>query len=98
MSYKDIAVCCERIGHEGTIHNAVTPFFYIIQSVWKYKHPEAADRQAIRIRKEKKEKKINKFQNFEQHDTDYDFIVLNLMRKKMGISELSVEEYQNLNR
>lgn len=98
LSYKDIAVCCERIGHEGTIHNAVTPFFYIIQSVWKYKHPEAADRQAIRIRKEKKEKKINKFQNFEQHDTDYDFIVLNLMRKKMGISELSVEEYQNLNR
>lgn len=98
LSYKDIAVCCERIGHEGTIHNAVTPFFYIIQSVWKYKHPEAADRQAIRIRKEKKEKKINKFQNFEQHDTDYDFIVLNLMRKKMGISELSVEEYQNLKR
>lgn len=40
MSYKDIVVICERMQHQGTIQHARKPFFYIMKTVWTYKHPE----------------------------------------------------------
>lgn len=37
-SYKDIAVICQRIASKGTILHAQKPFFYIMQTIWNYKH------------------------------------------------------------
>lgn len=70
LTYKDIVVICERITHQGTIRGAEKPFFYVLQSVWKYRHPDAAADQADRIQEQKKV--TNKFNNFDQRKYDFD--------------------------
>ena len=50
LTYKDIAVICERMAHQGTLQEATTPFYYVLQTVWKYRHPEAAVSLANRIK------------------------------------------------
>ena len=93
LTYKDIAVICERMAHQGTIQEATTPFYYVLQTVWKYRHPEAAEAQADRI---KEEKSANRFDNFESHTYDFDFgkfMEINAMREIIGQPPLSKEEY-----
>ena len=93
LTYKDIAVICERMDHQGTIQEATTPFYYVLQTVWKYRHPEAAEAQADRI---KEEKSANRFDNFESHTYDFDFgkfMEINAMREIIGQPPLSKEEY-----
>lgn len=95
LTYKDIAVICERMAHQGTIQEATTPFYYVLQTVWKYRHPEAAEAQADRI---KEEKPANKFNNFESHTYDFDFgkfMEINAMREIIGQPPLSKEEYMD---
>ena len=93
LTYKDIAVICERMDHQGTIQEATTPFYYVLQTVWKYRHPEAEEAQADRI---KEEKSANRFDNFESHTYDFDFgkfMEINAMREIIGQPPLSKEEY-----
>ena len=95
LTYKDIAVICERMAHQGTIQEATTPFYYVLQTVWKYRHPEAAEAQADRI---KEEKPANKFNNFESHTYDFDFgkfMEINAMREIIGQPPLSKEVYMD---
>lgn len=95
LTYKDIAVICERMAHQGTIQEATTPFYYVLQTVWKYRHPEAAEAQADRI---KEEKSANRFDNFESHTYDFDFgkfMEINAMREIIGQPPLSKEEYMD---
>lgn len=95
LTYKDIAVICERMAHQGTIQEATTPFYYVLQTVWKYRHPEAAEAQADRI---KEEKSANRFNNFESHTYDFDFgkfMEINAMREIIGQPPLSKEEYMD---
>lgn len=95
LTYKDIAVICERMAHQGTIQEATTPFYYVLQTVWKYRHPEASEAQADRI---KEEKPANKFNNFESHTYDFDFgkfMEINAMREIIGQPPLSKEEYMD---
>lgn len=95
LTYKDIAVICERMAHQGTIQEATTPFYYVLQTVWKYRHPEAAEAQADRI---KEEKSANRFNNFESHTYDFDFgkfMEINAMREIIGQPLLSKEEYMD---
>lgn len=95
LTYKDIAVICERMAHQGTIQEATTPFYYVLQIVWKYRHPEAAEAQADRI---KEEKSANRFDNFESHTYDFDFgkfMEINAMREIIGQPPLSKEEYMD---
>lgn len=82
MSYKDIVVICERMGRKGTILHAKKPFFYVVQCVWKYKHPDDAAAQAMRIQKERGKKQSNSFCDFKQkNNTDiYKLIKINSMR------------------
>ena len=92
LTYKDIAVICERMAHQGTIQEATTPFYYVLQTVWKYRHPEAAEAQADRI---KEEKSANRFNNFESHTYDFDFwkfMEINAMREIIRQPPLSKEE------
>ena len=63
-SYKDIAVICKRIEAKRTIFHADKPFFYVMQSVWNYKHPNFKEKSA--------EKAKNCFEHLEQR-TDVDF-------------------------
>ena len=95
LTYKDIAVICERMAHQGTLQEATTPFYYVLQTVWKYRHPEAAEAQADRI---KEEKSANRFDNFESHTYDFDFgkfMEINAMREIIGQPPLSKEEYMD---
>ena len=95
LTYKDIAVICERMAHQGTIQEATTPFYYVLQTVWKYHHPEAAEAQADRI---KEEKSANRFNNFESHTYDFDFwkfMEINAMREIIRQPPLSKEEYMD---
>ncbi len=95
LTYKDIAVICERMAHQGTIQEATTPFYYVLQTVWKYRHPEAAEAQVDRI---KEEKPANRFNNFESRIYDFDFgkfMETNAVRKIMGQPPLSQEEFIN---
>ena len=99
LTYKDIAVICERMAHQGTLQEATTPFYYVLQTVWKYRHPEAAEAQADRI---KEEKSANRFDNFESHieshTYDFDFgkfVEINAMREIIGQPPLSKEEYMD---
>lgn len=95
LTYKDIAVICERIAHQGTIQEATMPFYYVLQTVWKYRHPEAAEAQADRI---KEEKSANRFNNFESHTYDFDFgkfMEINAMREIIRQPPLSKEEYMD---
>lgn len=95
LTYKDIAVICERMAHQGTIQEATTPFYYVLQTVWKYRHPEAAEAQADRI---KEEKSANRFNNFESHTYDFDFwkfMEINAMREIIRQPPLSKEEYMD---
>lgn len=94
LTYKDIVVICERITHQGTIRGAEKPFFYVLQSVWKYRHPDAAADQA------QEEKKVtNKFNNFPQRKYDFDtfgkLLEINSMRNIAGLPPLSKEEYMD---
>lgn len=95
LTYKDIAVICERMAHQRTIQEATTPFYYVLQTVWKYRHPEAAEAQVDRI---KEEKSANRFNNFESHTYDFDFgkfMEINAMREIIGQPPLSKEEYMD---
>ena len=95
LTYKDLVVLCERMAHQGTIRGAETPFYYVLQTVWKYTHPDAAEAQADRI---KSEKHVNGFNNFESHTYDFDigkFMEINAIRKITGQSPLSQEEFIN---
>lgn len=95
LVYKDIVVICERMAHQGTIQGAEIPFYYVLQTVWKYRHPEVAKAQADRI---KSEKHVNGFNNFESHTYDFDigkFMEINAIRKITGQSPLSQEEFIN---
>lgn len=95
LTYKDLVVLCERMAHQGTIRGVETPFYYVLQTVWKYTHPDAAEAQADRI---KSEKHVNGFNNFESHTYDFDigkFMEINAIRKITGQSPLSQEEFIN---
>ena len=83
------------MAHQGTIQEATTPFYYVLQTVWKYRHPEAAEAQADRI---KGEKPVNRFNNFESRTYDFDigkFLETNAVRRIMGEQPLSKEEFIN---
>ena len=95
LTYKDVVIICERMAHQGTIQDATKPFYYVLQVVWKYRHPEAAEAQADRI---KEEKSANRFDNFESHTYDFDFgkfMEINAMREIIGQPPLSKEEYMD---
>lgn len=85
LTYKDIVVICERIAHQGTIQKAEKTFFYIIQVVWKYKHPDASDAQAERLTQ-----KTNSFFDFDTHKQDID---LDELAHKKLLSRLN-QNYQ----
>ncbi len=98
LTYKDIVIICERMAHQGTIQDAEIPFYYVLQVVWKYRHPDAAEAQANRI-KEDKDKPANRFNNFESRTYDFDFgkfIEINAMRKITGQPLLSKDEYMDM--
>lgn len=95
LTYKDVVIICERMAHQGTIQDATKPFYYVLQVVWKYRHPDAAKAQVDRI---KEEKPANKFNNFESHTYDFDFgkfMEINAMREIIGQPPLSKEEYMD---
>ena len=97
LTYKDLAVICERMAHQGTIQKSEKPFFYIIQAVWKYRHPDAAADQAGRIKEEKAV--VNGFKNFESRTYDFDFgrfMEINSMREITGQPPLTQEEFKKL--
>ena len=97
LVYKDIVVICERMAHQGTIQGAEIPFYYVLQTVWKYRHPEVAKAQADRIKEEKAIS--NGFNNFESHTYDFDFgrfVEVNAMRQIMGQPLLTQEEFKKL--
>ena len=97
LVYKDIVVICERMTHQGTIQGAEIPFYYVLQTVWKYRHPEVAKAQADRIKEEKAIS--NGFNNFESHTYDFDFgrfVEVNAMRQIMGQPLLTQEEFKKL--
>lgn len=100
LTYKDIVILCERMGHQGTIKEAKKPFFYIMQSAWKYKHPDAAEAQTERFHAEKAvEKSKNGFHNFEQRTYDFDFgkfMEVNSMREITGQPQLTKEEFEKM--
>lgn len=98
LTYKDIVILCERMEHKGTLQRAVKPFFYVVQTVWKYSHADAAKAQEERIRKEKAEQSNwkNGFHHYEQRDLDYDLITVNAIRRIAGLPELTAEEYQQV--
>lgn len=100
LTYKDIVIICERMAHQGTIQEAEKPFFYIVQSVWKYKHPDAAMAQEERLHADKAvEKSNNSFCNFEQRTYDFDFgkfMEVNSMREITGQPQLTKEEFEKM--
>lgn len=96
LTYKDLVVICERMAHQGTIQGVERPFYYVMQTVWKYKHPDAAADQADRIKEEKAA--ANGFKNFQQREYDFDFgkfMEINSMREIIGQPPLSKEEYMD---
>ena len=78
LTYKDIVVICERMTHQGTIQGAETPFYYVLQTVWKYRHPDAAVAQAERLIQNVKK---NTFFDFETHN--YEDLDALAMRKAL---------------
>ena len=92
MSYKDIVVVCERMQVQRTLTQAKNPFFYIIQTVWKYKHLNAAQAQLNRMQTKKPANPG--FNNFENRKNDYEFLEFNLLRKSMDLSQLTLEQWQ----
>lgn len=97
LTYKDIAVICERMAHQGTIQKARKPFFYIMQTVWKFVHPDAAEAQTERLHAEKNvEKSKNSFCNFEQRDINFDLIQINAVRELTGEPLLTEDEYREM--
>lgn len=96
LTYKDLVIICERMAHQGTIQGAERPFYYVMQTIWKYKHPDAAADQADRIKEEKAV--ANGFKNFQQREYDFDFgkfMEINSMREIIGQPPLSKEEYMD---
>lgn len=100
LTYKDIAVICERMAHQGTIPKAKKPFFYILQTVWKFAHPDAAEAQTKRLHAEKNmEKSKNGFCNFEQRTYNFDFgkfMEMNAMREITGQPPLTTKEFEKM--
>lgn len=100
LTYKDIAVICERMAHQGTIQKAKKPFFYILQTVWKFAHPDAAEAQTERLHAEKNmEKSKNGFCNFEQRTYNFDFgkfMEMNAMREITGQPPLTTKEFEKM--
>lgn len=97
LSYKDLVTICERMAHQGTIYQTKKPFFYVVQCVWKYLHPDAAEAQYERLDEEKS--KSHGFCNFKQRKDDYiDYMDLakeNAKRKILGMPKLTMEEFRS---
>lgn len=90
LTYKDIVVIGERMAHQGTINDATNPFYYVLQVVWKYRHPDAAVAQADRLMENKQS-----FFDFDTHQYgDLDALArrkaLRRLQNKKGIG-ISVE-------
>lgn len=90
LTYKDLAIICERIQHQGMIQTSEKPFFYVLQVVWKYKHQDAAESQADRLMENKQS-----FFDFDTHQYgDLDALArrkaLRRLQNKKGIG-ISVE-------
>lgn len=90
LTYKDLAIICERIQHQGMIQTSEKPFFYVLQVVWKYKHQDAAELQADRLMENKQS-----FFDFDTHQYgDLDALArrkaLRRLQNKKGIG-ISVE-------
>lgn len=92
MTYKDIVVICQRMQEQGTLQHAKTPFYYVVQVVWKYKNDDAAPAQSDRTQAKKPEK--TGFNNFAGRKNDYEFLEANLIRKSMGMPLLTLEQWQ----
>lgn len=92
MTYKDIVVICQRMQEQGTLQHAKTPFYYVVQVVWKYKNDDAAPAQFDRTQAKKAEKTgVN---NFLGRKNNYEFLEINLIRKSMGLPLLTLEQWQ----
>lgn len=76
LTYKDLAIICERMQHHGMLQTLEKPFFYVLQVVWKYKHQDAAEAQADRLMKN-----TNSFFDFETHN--YEDLDALAMRKAL---------------
>lgn len=76
LTYKDLAIICERMQHHGMLQTSEKPFFYVLQVVWKYKHQDAAEAQADRLMKN-----TNSFFDFETHN--YEDLDALAMRKAL---------------
>ena len=90
LTYKDLAIICERIQHQGMIQTSEKPFFYVLQVVWKYKHQDAAESQADRLMENKQS-----FFDFDTHQYgDLDALArrkaLRRLQNKKGLG-ISVE-------
>lgn len=90
LTYKDLAIICERIQHQGMIQTSEKPFFYVLQVVWKYKHQDAAESQEDRLMENKQS-----FFDFDTHQYgDLDALArrkaLRRLQNKKGIG-ISVE-------
>ena len=92
MTYKDIVVICQRMQEQGTLQHAKTPFYYVVQVVWKYKNDDAAPAQFDRTQAKKAEK--TGFNNFLGRKNNYEFLEINLIRKSMGLPLLTLEQWQ----
>lgn len=92
MTYKDIVVICQRMQEQGTLQHAKTPFYYVVQVVWKYKNDDAAQAQSGRTPAKKPEK--TGFNNFSGRKNNYEFLEANLIRKSMGMPLLTLEQWQ----
>lgn len=92
MTYKDIVVICQRMQEQGTLQHAKTPFYYVVQVVWKYKNDDAAPAQSDRTQAKKAEK--TGFNNFLGRKNNYEFLEINLIRKSMGLPLLTLEQWQ----
>ena len=74
MTYKDIVIVCERMASTKTVLHAKKPFFYMLQTIWNYKHP--LDFPKTYIQKDSSETKSL---------IDYDQVALTILQKRLGI-------------
>lgn len=92
MTYKDIVVICQRMQNQGTLQHAKTPFYYVVQTVWKHKNNDVTQAQSGRTPAKKPEK--TGFNNFSGRKNNYEFLEANLIRKSMGMPLLTLEQWQ----
>lgn len=92
MTYKDIVVICQRMQNQGTLQHAKTPFYYVVQTVWKHKSNDVTQAQSGRTPAKKPEK--TGFNDFSGRKNNYKFLEANLIRKSMGMPLLTLEQWQ----